>query len=303
MSKPLSPLTKRSDVSFVESTSTKQLIDDWQQKFSIDISSHFASCSQIDLYQCKKTELQFFVPENIEGSSRLYEQLQSFDWYYMPDKWEHRVALNDLNNCSNVLEIGSAFGDFLQKAIDHGLNVQGIELNQEAIKAAQNRALPIDSLDLNALAKTHKEHFDGVCSFQVLEHVAQPGEFIQASLDILKPGGKLIYCVPNSKSFLHHQYNILDMPPHHVTRWSENTFRALENLFPIKLEVLRFEPLAIYHISSFLGAYSNYFKSISPLYKIPFNRLSLSMYHKVLTLGMRRFFRGQSLYARFRKLT
>lgn len=302
MPKPLSPLTREADTQFIMSTSVKQLVDDWQQTFSIDISEDLDPHSQIDLYQCRQTQLQFFTPESIEGSGKLYEQLQSFDWYYMPDKWEHRVALKDLSGCSNVLEIGSAFGGFVQKAIEHGFNIQGIELNKEAVKAAQSQDLPVKALDLNNLVKTHTEYFDGVCSFQVLEHVAHPREFIEASLGVLKPGGKLIYCVPNAESFLQYQYNLLDMPPHHLTRWSKATFQALEHLFPIQLEKLRFEPLASYHISGFLGAYSNHFRSVSPTYKVAFNKLSLPLYRKILSLGIKHFLRGQSLYVQFRKL-
>lgn len=303
MSKPLSPLTKRSNVRFIESIPVKQLVQDWQESFSIDISQELAPYSQINLYQCTQTQLQFFIPETIEGSGKLYEQLQCFEWYYMPDKWEHRIALTNLSGCSNILEVGSAFGDFVQKAVEHRLNIQGIELNKEAVKAAQNRNLSVKALDLNDLAKTHAEHFDGVCSFQVLEHVAQPKEFIEASLKVLKSGGKLIYCVPNAESFLQYQYNLLDMPPHHVTRWSKTTFRSLEKLFPVQLEKLKFEPLAFYHTSGFLSAYSNHFRTISPLCKLVFNRLSLPLYQKALSLGVRRFLRGQSLYVQFRKLS
>ncbi len=298
----LSPLNNSSDISLLEIIETTSLIKDWKNTFSLDISREMNSHHKIFRYQCNQTKLHFFVPENIEGSDKLYEQLQCFDWYYMPDKWEHCAALKDINDCSNVLEIGSALGNFVQKVINNGLNIRGIELNKEAVKVAQSRDLPVEALDLNVLAKTHAEHFDAVCSFQVLEHIAQPRRFIEASLDVLKPGGKLIYCVPNAESFLQYQYNLLDMPPHHVTRWSKATFKALESLFPVQLERLRFEPLTPYHISGFLSAYSNHFRTTSPLYKSVFNRLSLPIYNKALSLGVRHFFRGQSLYVQFRKL-
>lgn len=302
MEKVLSPLTKCENITQIDEISRRQLIEDWSKEFSIDVSTELGHCDGINAYQCNVTGLIFYYPFDVAGSDKLYEQLSRFEWYYMPDKWEHRIALEDLSDCHNILEIGSAFGGFVQKAIEYGFNIQGLELNKEAVKVAQSKELPIKALDLNDLVKTHAEYFDGVCSFQVLEHVSQPREFIEASLDVLKPGGRLIYCVPNAESFLQHQYNLLDMPPHHLTRWSKATFQALESLFPIQLEKLRFEPLAPYHISGFLKAYSKHFRSVSPIYKVAFNKLSLPLYHKALSLGVRHFLRGQSLYAQFRKL-
>ncbi len=303
MSNPPSPLVAHSKVSLIQTISGQQLIDDWLRTFNINISKEISKDLKIHLYKCEQTKLYFFIPFNLEGSGSLYEQLQKFDWYYMPNKWEHDVALQDLKGCSKVLEIGSAFGDFVKKAIDCGLDIQGVELNEKAVAVAKSENLPVDSNDLNDLAESHVNQFDGVCSFQVLEHVAHPQEFINASLKVLKPGGTLIYCVPNSESFLKHQYNLLDMPPHHMTRWSKSTFQALEKIFPIRLEKVKFEPLAPYHISAFLDSYSRHLRSLSSGYKVIFNRLSLPLYRRSLTLGARYFFRGQSLYVKFRKLS
>lgn len=300
---PLSPLTNNSDVTQISIVQSSQLIEDWKKTFQIDISSDISDCEEIYLYQCNQTKLFFFEPSTAAGSSGLYEQLQKFDWFYMPHKWEHQVALQDLRDCHDVLEVGCAFGSFIEAGLQAGLNMRGIELNDDAVKVSQSKGLPVSSLDLEEYANTYPSSLDALCSFQVLEHIPNPSKFLQWSVKSLKINGKLILCVPNADSFLKHQYNLLDMPPHHMLKWSEASFKSLEKLFPIKLEKIVREPLAPYHVSGYLTSYSNYFRTKSKLNKLLFNRYMLRFYEKILRLGCRRFLPGQSLYVQFRKLS
>jgi 2-polyprenyl-3-methyl-5-hydroxy-6-metoxy-1,4-benzoquinol methylase len=298
-----SPLTQKEDVSLVKRISVNQLIQDWKSSMGIDISAELDGHAEICLYECQQTKLRFFTPSDVAGSGKLYEQLQKFDWFYMPRKWEHGVALEDLKGCCNVLEIGSAFGDFVAAGLKADLNIQGIELNEAAVKIAQQRNLPVKFVDLYDFAKNNPESQDAICSFQVLEHIPNPQEFIEWSIQSLKPGGKLIFCVPNVESFLGYQYNLLDMPPHHMLQWSEDAFRSLENLFPLKLEKVIREPLADYHVSAYLQAYRDHFRTINSLSSIVFNRLTIALYSKLLNMGLKKHLVGQSIYVQFRKVS
>ena len=296
-----SPLVESKDITLLKTISAVELIHKWKQEFQIDITEELNGCHEIYLYLCNQTTLKFFLPVDITGSGKLYEQLQKIDWYYMPDKWEHQVALRDLSDCKKVLEVGCASGSFVKSGNDAGLDIRGIELNEVAVMAAQKSNLPVEHLDLKEAADLYFESLDGVCSFQVLEHIPNPKDFISWSIQMLKPGGKLIYCVPNSESFLKYQYTLLDMPPHHMLQWSEFSFRALEKIFPIKLEKVIFEPLAHYHVSAYLAAYAKRFRA-TLLGKVVFNHYTLPVYEKCLSLGFRKLLKGQSLYVQFRKL-
>lgn len=298
----MSPLTGSNNVTLLRTIEAEQLIQNWQDSFQIDITDEINNYQNIYLYQCNETQLKFFAPFDIAASDNIYVKLQNFDWYYMPDKWEYTVALRDLSECHNIIEIGSGSGHFVKSVIDAGLNIKGIELNEAAVTAAQKKNLPVERLDLKEASQLYWELLDGVCSFQVLEHVPNSKEFISWSIQMLKPGGKLIYCVPNSESFLKYQDNLLDMPPHHMLLWSKESFKALEKLFPIKLEKVIYEPLAPYHVSSYIGAYSSHFRSASPLGKLLFNRHTLPFYQKCLSLGLRKLLNGQSLYVKFCKV-
>lgn len=300
---PLCPLTNSEDNTLISVIPSSQIIRDWQKTFQIDVTNELQGVQEIYLYQCNRTKLFFFEPISVAASGFLYEKLQDFDWFYMPHKWEHDMALNDLKDCHKVLEIGCAFGSFVEKALESGLEIRGIEFNKAAVKVAKSKGLPVMNMGVKEFSNSQPASLDAICSFQVLEHISTPRDFLDYSIQSLKTGGKLILCVPNADSFLKHQYNLLDMPPHHMLRWSETTFRSLEKLFPIQLEKVLREPLASYHVSGYLGSYSSFFRAQSPLGKIFFNRYSLKLYERLLQLGLRKFLTGQSLYVQFRKLS
>jgi 2-polyprenyl-3-methyl-5-hydroxy-6-metoxy-1,4-benzoquinol methylase len=296
-----SPLTGSSQVTLLKTIDAAQFIQDWKDSFQIDITEELHNYSEFYLYQCDRTKLKFFVPTDITGSENLYKQLERFEWYYMADKWEYRVALKDLKPGLEVLEIGSGRGYFIKLAMQKGLAARGIELNSEAVAIAQANELPVEVLDLKEAAHRYTNCFDAVCSFQVLEHIPNPKDFINQCLDLLKPNGRIIFCVPNSESFLQYQYCLLDMPPHHMLQWSKATFQSLEDFFPIKLEKVIYEPLASYHVKGYLYSYHDHFRSQKPLGKVLFNQHTLPLYEKFLNTGFNKFFKGQSLYVQFRK--
>lgn len=278
----------------------EQLVAKWIQAFGIDIASEFQGLQTIQLSECTRCHLQYFVPKFAVGSSHLYAQLEKFAWYYMPRKWEHDIALEDLVECKTGLEVGCGFGDFIARAhAEKGLNLEGIELNKSAVQEAQRRGLPVQFLDLQRAVWQFAGHYDAVCSFQVLEHVPHPRDFLEWSCALLKPRGKLILSVPNADSFLKHQFNILDMPPHHMTRWSSKTLSHLPNLLPLRLEHMKLEPLAEYHVDGYVNAYCSVLVRHDLFRKVWHPKLEQWLSKCIKRAGLRKVLTGQSLYASF----
>jgi len=108
---------------------------------------------------------------------------------------------------ANILEIGSAPGDFLiQMALRHKVNPYGVEYTQNGV--AINRKLfemhnlqpeNIFNADLfdSEFQEQHRSSFDVVISRGFIEHFTNMNEVMDAHLNLLKQGGYLVVSVPN----------------------------------------------------------------------------------------------------------
>jgi SAM-dependent methyltransferase len=164
------------------------------------------------------------------------------------------------------------------------------------------QGLSISEESVQEHAENYPGAYDIVCSFQVLEHVVDPRGFLEASVKLLAPGGKLIISTPNARSFLRHAFNILDMPPHHMTGWSVESYRFLQSILPVKLERVLYEPLADYHIDYFVDTYSSRFDGRFDILGAWARGACGGVSKRLLRAGGRRLFRGQSMLAIFKKL-
>lgn len=234
---PKSPLTGSEDVRFVNSIPAQQLINDWQTQFGIDITEEIKGVSQVISYRCNETGVLFFWPPSLEGSAQLYGQLQKkIDWYYSSGKWEHDFALQQLRSDDVVLEVGCGSGEFLERASQVVASVTGLEISETAVATAQARGLAAHRVSLRDWVAQHPRQATVCCAFQVLEHVANSKEFIELCIEAVKPQGRVIFGTPNERGYLRHQYDLLDLPPHHMSRWDIATYRSLTKIFPVRLK-------------------------------------------------------------------
>lgn len=255
--KVCSPLTKSSNVKLLREIDTEVIINLYAN-MNINVKKIFKDINTIEFYECSETSFKFFYPYNVAGDNEFYQALSKEDWYYMPWKWEHNIAKEFCKDGMSILEIGCAKGDF----IDHinskfKVSTMGLEFNTEAAKIAQTKGLDVRTINLEELADPFKNTFDLVCSFQVLEHIANPIEFLNASIKLLKIDGRLIISVPNNDSYLKYIYPSLNMPPHHMGLWNKESLVKLTKLLPLNVEMIYFESLQKYHFGGFMNAQIN----------------------------------------------
>jgi SAM-dependent methyltransferase len=296
------PLCDSSSTVLVKQIGIPELVVCWSKTLQIDISGELAGTQHIQLFACSRCGLEFYSPSSLAGSSELYSQLQKHSWYYTPRKWEHDVAIRDLADSEASLEIGCGAGEFIARArSEKNVEVHGIETNKNAAHKAQDLGLSVEIMELGAAAMRWPGRYDAVYAFQVLEHVPNPKEFLNWSCALLKSGGRLVLGLPNAESFLRYQFDPLDMPPHHMTKWNHRVLQYLPHLFPLRLIQIRREPLAEYHVREYLKAYCRLYASRG-IPKIFYPRWLQRKLRKLLKVrGVRSFLVGHTLYAKFQR--
>lgn len=199
---------------------------------------------------CEKCGLIFFEPM-ITGDAAFYSVLQKFDWYYMTDKEEYHYVKQFIKKSDKVLDVGAGKGAF-SKLLPTP-NFIGLELGNAAGEMAKKIGVHIKNELIQEHADKYPETYDVVCSFQVLEHVSDPFEFIEAQLKALKCNGLLIIAVPSEDTYLKYVVNgTLNLPPHHVTRWSDITLKKIATIFNLELVEIHHEKVQKIHRLSYL---------------------------------------------------
>ena len=218
------------------------LTDLYQEAFGMDVNREFHGKEGVNFYHCPNCDLRYFDTE-FAGSAQFYEDLQQHrKVYYSPDRPEFTLAAEFINATDSVLEIGSGSGFFA--TMIEAKQYTGLEFNEMAINEAAKKGIKLVNSTVEDFAEKTEESFDVVCSFHVLEHVVNPWTFFESSLALLRPGGILMFAVPCEDSWLTGNMNhILNLPPHHVSRWSLASGKKLAELFDMKLKKVIQEPV------------------------------------------------------------
>lgn len=248
----LCPLSGSPKVVLLEKISKDTLAQMYKKILNESISSEFNNVQEISFYHCTESDLKFFHPM-VTGSEFFYEKLQNFDWYYLDEKEEYEYASSYIKQSDQVLEIGCGKGVFAAKITAQ--KYIGLEFSQKAQTwAVQNNIRVLnDSVEQHSI--NYPEQYSVVCSFQVLEHIADVQSFIEASIKCLKPGGLLIYSVPSANSFIASvKNNILNMPPHHISWWSDKSLQYIAHIFGLKIIDIHHEKLAAIHRKWYLSS-------------------------------------------------
>lgn len=284
----------------VDTFDAQKIADDWIQVLHVDVGDQFRQLGIIELWECQETGLRFYSPANAAGGENLYTQLETFSWYYMADKWEFQETLSMLPRASNLLEVGVGNGHFLQVAKERGHNCCGLELNSNAAMRVRELGFEIYENSLDELANHYQSCFDVICSFQVLEHVTSPLEFLEGMIALLRPGGRLILSVPNAAVMRRidpANRGLLNQPPHHMSHWDANVFRSLEGILPVELKSIRRESLAPYHVTWMVNGYlRNALRFTgSNISRLLVNRFTTLPIQLVLRAGLKDFLPGHTI--------
>ncbi len=169
------------------------------------------------IYECKdclfaflrerpsKEALASFYNTNYFQNSETYQDYFNYaqaiiDLKYCPRLHRLHRYLSDFQG-KRVLDIGCAAGGTMALLREKGANVLGIEISKSACEIAKDKyKLEVLNCSLEE-ADLKNDTFDIIFLFDVLEHLANPGETLQRLRQILTSGGTLAITVPNFDRF------------------------------------------------------------------------------------------------------
>jgi SAM-dependent methyltransferase len=209
--------------------------------------------NSFQIYECRSCGFQFVHPlpsmdlieahynktrvsNDIRGKIRKYLHDFKTNSNHPKRDWYDRIlakAKSYLNKQSlSILEIGSAYGYFVDYCNNNGHKAIGVEVTQEYASASKDL---INGIVLCLKTDDYKKQFgdkkfDFIYLEHVFEHVLDPTFLLENLVYLLNDQGIIIIVVPNHKSFLSRLFRkhyLWTNPPDHLYFYDENSLRTL----------------------------------------------------------------------------
>lgn len=215
------------------------LEEEFDVRFAPAERDQLAPAGSTSLTRCGVCGLEYFVPL-APGPASFYARLSESGRYYEQDRWEFAVAAATLRPDDRLVDFGCGSGAFLRHVADRASEVVGVDTNPAVSQAEPGIRVVADSF--SGFADRNSGVFSVVSAFHVLEHVSDAAELVAPALRCLRPGGRLLISVPNRERLYRAPFDVLDHPPHHVSRWSVHQFHRLADRFSVSLTRITTEP-------------------------------------------------------------
>ena len=168
---------------------------------------------------------------------------------FIVSTFKRRLAqIQKLSKKGRLLDIGCAYGFFIELARKRGWNVTGVEISKDTCQYAKN------NLKLNVINKALEEAkftngaFDVVTMFDVVEHLPDPQKTVKEIKRILNPNGLIVVTTPNIGSLmakiLGKNWEEIKRIREHIYFFSKDTLRKM--LEANGFEILRTETAGRY---------------------------------------------------------
>lgn len=145
------------------------------------------------LYECSHCHVGLRLPIKPEGEfERLYAAASGQVWISEGLRVDQRRVVQLLGSklsSGHVLDVGCYDGTLLQ-ALAPALHKHGVELSAQAAELARQRGVNIMAARIAELDLV-EQRFDAICAVDVIEHVPNPGAFVDTLARLLAPGGWL----------------------------------------------------------------------------------------------------------------
>lgn len=131
-------------------------------------------------------------------------------------------------NKGSWLDVGCSTATLISEAKKTGWKVTGLDFEKTAIAAAEAKGVPMLTKPIEIL--DIQNQFDLITLFEVLEHLSNPRETLEACFKANTIGGSIVITIPNIEGF---EFETLGMvhsnicPPSHLNHFSPSTLPKL----------------------------------------------------------------------------
>jgi 2-polyprenyl-3-methyl-5-hydroxy-6-metoxy-1,4-benzoquinol methylase len=217
---------------------------------------------QLKLVRCRRCTMVYACPVPSEFASGSYYESTGAGYYlssaklesdYAPVRFGRELRLFRKHLLrGGVLDVGCSSGAFLFR-LNHRFpgcyEVLGTDISGPPLDYAESRGVPVLRGDFLSYDFGGKR-FDAVTFWAVLEHLLEPGRFLDKAASLLKPRGLCFVLVPNLRSLaarlLGSRYRYIY--PQHLNYFSTETLEKLvaDGFLVRELRSTHFNPLVLW---------------------------------------------------------
>ncbi len=226
------------------------LIDGWVTRCGFNPIADVYRHKILEKRRCQTCDLSYYN-YHLPDAPELYQHLASTGQYYPSFRPEYGIVTEmiEKDRPKSLMEIGCGDGAFLTRIQHLVPHVMGSEYNPHAAQICTSHGLNVVCDDIQQI----QERFDVVCHFEVLEHVSDTHAFMNNTVRLVRPGGRLIISTPDPDGILSINGNgVLNLPPHHQFDFSKRTFEYLAQVYHLKISAYQKTELTYYHYAMFV---------------------------------------------------
>lgn len=217
---------------------------------------------QYQMFKCDRCGMEFSDPMRAPSAEWYHLAYRALDLFPM-ERWEFGEVVRKVPRGEHLFEFGCGTGAFLERCKRGGARASGMDFSADAVASCIAKGLDVSRIDLNSMNGTAGlPRFLHLAAFHFLEHIERPSVLFARAAGIAAKGAHLWLSVPSDQRPIRRmgQRDFLDQPPHHMTRWTPEAFRAIGNQYGWRLEEIIYEPISVSTAIWCIIAYSSRYR-------------------------------------------